>query len=1080
MSFESLARGYLRELQETHRDAIRSGEATPELSYRPTLDRFLRSVAAVIDSNIRIIYEPRRQGESGRPDWRFSNLSTYGLYGYAEAKPLSLSSQLSIETYEEQLQRYLQLGHKVIVTDGLDFIFCDPNGPARSVSVIAKPIALSADWSRTTPDLRLETHLRDFFRQEGFARYSEDRLIEALATRARVLSEAIEEISGLPLGSALNECERETIRALNELQRSLQDHHDPALRTPKVFSDFVSQVLVFSLFYAYRILAPHGRDPAGLYRDMQEFWMDSVYRAYTDHLRPLRHLLQQLHSELESLGPLGTWYDDCRMMLASIRLDGGERGAPNYHLLYERFLEVFDPKTRFDYGAFYTPPELATFAVRLTQVIAHSELDGKSLYEMGNKLIDPCCGTGGFLEQLIVNAGTEADKPTIIGFEILPAPYALAHYRLSMLNHEREYPRNVSVILTDTLSDELATETGEASSTLIEMEQELARNLSKPPLMLVIGNPPSSDSFKRTGSRNRRRILRLLEDFRPPRAERHGRQNIQKQIQNEFVKFLRWSCDKLLRSKFGILTMVLPASFAEDVSYKYARKWLTDHFQRLWFVDIDKDGRTGIPAGSLFNTRQGRMLLVGLKTDNKEQTRSPYEARYYSITDLTKEQKLEELGRGRNGTSFLSMFTPVQVDPNTYSFKPRPYFNEQLYSRFWPLYSESPQYDQNERCVFLRHVRGVKLAPSSLFVHVNRDVLLRRCRDISRSEFRYSQFIRRWFDGQDKLPARGKLSSDVRYEVRRAIRSSDLPIQAYAYRPFLTMQALISDSVLRVLARQTSSGTRARAELQSTFATKETIGFAVAPAPKQLGDRLHRFVSFCWDLPDDDLCKRGSAVICCNSFPDYKTKSDWDAMPKTNICSDLLRRLADVLKQETDTIADEIVYYAYAVLCSDRFLDQFEGALFAGARSVPKIPISADAELFGRIASKGKQIALLENFRSTVSVANRFVSLYSGEFELTDYRIDSSAETLELIHNNVTALRLSPIAGEVLAFTVSGYNVVKQWLKVHSFPYTRTTFSREHYLELLQLLARIEGQLSLIGELENDISQLLSGNISLL
>lgn len=53
-----------------------------------------------------------------------------------------------------------------------------------------------------------------------------------------------------------------------------------------------------------------------------------------------------------------------------------------------------------------------------------------------------------------------------------------------------------------------------------------------------------------------------MEDFRPPKELRRGRQNIQKQINNPFMQFLRWSCKKLLDSpNHSVLSLVVPLSF---------------------------------------------------------------------------------------------------------------------------------------------------------------------------------------------------------------------------------------------------------------------------------------------------------------------------------------------------------------------------------------------------------------------------------------------------------------------------------------------------------------------------------------
>ena len=68
-----------------------------------------------------IILEPRNQGRMGRPDWRIQDRISLGVYGYIEAKGPS-NEPFDTTTYRDQINRYLTLGHKLIITDGIDFV----------------------------------------------------------------------------------------------------------------------------------------------------------------------------------------------------------------------------------------------------------------------------------------------------------------------------------------------------------------------------------------------------------------------------------------------------------------------------------------------------------------------------------------------------------------------------------------------------------------------------------------------------------------------------------------------------------------------------------------------------------------------------------------------------------------------------------------------------------------------------------------------------------------------------------------------------------------------------------------------
>lgn len=619
MTYEEVVRQYLDDLYDYVQTAWTTKETTPELSYRPVLDRFLRDVASLYTPDIDIIFEPKRQGQSGRPDWRLYNKNDLGLYGFVEAKALDPENPINVEPYMKQVNKYLDIGQGVVLTDGIEFIFFEPASPYKSnrYSLVEKPL-LKRIGRKNVVNLLMDSRLREFFRESGFRYSSEEQLIHDMAIRAKGLSACIFSLTDAPLDSGFNEEENRTIEILHDVQSTLQLHHDPVLEHPKVFADFVSQVLVFGLLYAHRVVAGELGQPKDRYTAIRRFWSDTVYASYTNKLIPFKALVEMLETELspdeESVSQLRCWYDDTRRLLAHVKLHDIQRSDPDYHTLYEKFLIEFDPQTRFDFGAFYTPRELASFMVGMVKAVIDTFFQGRHLYEDGNKVIDPCCGTGTFIEQLIKYADNQASMH-LVGFEILPAPYALAHYRMVMLDMPGPSNHIIDIFLTNTLSNELAEGDEDSPHSVLRNEVLRAHECAKPPIVLAIGNPPSSDSFgPHTTGPNFSGIDLLLNDFRPERTERRKRQNTQKQVRNDFMKFLRWSANKVLASDMGVLAMVLPSTFALHPTYSHARKWLTQHFAEFWILDIDSDLRTGVRSSSLFNTQQGRMMLVATHT----------------------------------------------------------------------------------------------------------------------------------------------------------------------------------------------------------------------------------------------------------------------------------------------------------------------------------------------------------------------------------------------------------------------------------------------------------------------------------
>jgi len=1062
MSFQSITEEYLKLLDEFNKESRRVNEMTGELSYRPILNDYFSRITGEFGENISSIYEPKQQARAGRPDWRFYDKQSLGIYGYVEAKAFSDEKNIRVDDYVVQIDKYLDLGYKVILTDGMEFIFFDSSIDSyRTYSLASKGIT-GAYINRISADLVfIESEFRKYFGTISTRQVSEQQLIIDCARRARLLADEIESLADLRNGAGMNEAENKAIEILSQLKGVVQKHHDPSLRDKKLFAAFVSQVLIFGLIYAHRVLGMEDLTPTERLRKMKEFWFGERKTCFVQDLKPFRALTELLKKEIASVGALGVWYEDCCLMLSHVELREDQITTPDYHNLFEKFLAAFDPKTRFDYGAFYTPKELALYTVALVEEINGREFNG-SVYDKGNRLIDPCCGTGSFLERLLNASIRSGGNAQIIGFEILPAPYALANYRTAKIAPDY---KNLNIILTNTLSDVLEGDpANNHQSNLFEDEQQMARNLAKPPLTLIIGNPPSSDSFSHSNGSDFTIIQELLNDFRPPETVRSSRQNIQKQLQNEYTKFLRWTGNKAKESGNSIVALVLPSSFIENPSYKYARRWFIKNFDKFWILEIDKDGRTGVRSSSLFHTLQGRILFVALRQLNRpKKVVSKYN--YISIADFNLDEKNAFLEIDSDaGESMLEHFESFDVDENDPIFRPVAKFDKQLYSRFWPLYKID---DNDDKYIFKRHCSGLKLAPSGLFVHADEPVLFRRSNNIADEKLNVKDIIHLWYSGQDRPPATGKFSSEVRsaFQTELSKKSSD-GASLYSYRPLLNVPALISEDILHVLVKAPGGGTRYRPEILSAYKDSRILGIAVAPSPKDLGEKLERFVSFSWYLPDNDLSKRGNAHIFCNYFPEYKRKrGEWDDTPQININCNLL----NIIGEES---LDKVIFYVYGILCSDAYLDTFEPVLFTTAGvEPPRIPIPRSKDVFNDIAALGLELALLERHVADENIVLgeeyvEFLTQFKGEFKMTGFCLDSEKESI-LLQGDGNAFEIKPIPKEIIDFRIGGYQVLQQWLKIHSYVYTRTTFTKNHLKRLLFVLQSLEKQAEVVGRLSD-------------
>ncbi len=1076
MGYQTIVRKYLKTLQEQYRNAANSGQYTAELSYRVPLDTMEKALAREFhpEEHIDVILEPATQGRAGRPDWRIHNQDTMGIYGYIEGKGLS-NAPFDMAPYAAQIEKYLALGHKLIITDGIDFVFCmDKEREPKVISIISKDRMGARDWFTQPIDPRFEIYMREFFQNPSPQQVNEAKLVEMVAIRTRMLADDILEYADIPIEEAMNDDERDMIRLLQGMRELVYNHNDLKLRTNKVFADFTAQVIMFCLLYAHRVLCEPDDLPVEKERKIYAYIREDLSAG--EALVPFRNIMLYLRDNADKSICINQRMDECIKFLSFVKMTEQQLLKPDYHQLFELFLSKYDAKSRFDFGAYYTPKVLADFVVRLTNYVVSQNFPGKSIHDDGNTIMDPCCGTGSFLEEIITQESGDSSY-NLCGIEILPAPYMLANYRMAVLEKQRGKRKNaVKIILANTLHNSVFS--GDANEDSIEgRELVRANRISSLPLKLVIGNPPCSDALRDDISDDFSIINELMNDFRPPKELRRGRQNIQKQIHNPFMQFLRWSCKKLLDSQnHSALALVVPLSFLEAESYKYARKYLCAHFSDIWVAAIDADARTGARSDSLFHTLQGRAVLVLTRQYGSKTPITKFHYKDYSHSPRLEKEKLLFSDVG----NIVSRFAEYPLDHDTVSFSPARPFNTEMYGRFWPVSGEN-----GERAIFLHHCSGIKLAPTAIFTHVKAPMLKRRSREIAMNG---AEGTKEWFDRQDRTPGEEKViafQNALNQCKDRSAMDQTLAdnIHPYSFRPFLTSNVLLWEEVLQQYSRIGGGGTRLRPEIIKAYGEEDTIGFAMAHAPKDLNPTLSQFVSFCWYYPDNDMCTRGNSHIYMNQYPDRKSG---DMI--SNIAPEVLHTVSAMLEKSKGAAKKDIVFYVFAILCSQVYLDEFEGALFTVNQSDKraKIPIVEDKDTFLRIMQLGKEIALLEkkDYMPENILGYDYEMLISKvpkDFQLKNlpHPFEEDAEQLLLSDGSVTIALPCPLSLQRL--NISGYDVIKGvWLKFHSYDYTHCAFTQDDMRCLLDFLNTIATHEKLVEKLDETLLPVLQGKVRLL
>lgn len=549
------------------------------------------------------------------------------------------------------------------------------------------------------------------------------------------------------------------------------------------------------------------------------------------------------------------------------------------------------------------------------------------------------------------------------------------------------------------------------------------------------------------------------------------------------MQFLRWSCEKLLNSEcHSVLAFVVPLSFLEAESYKYARKYLVEHFSNIWAVAIDTDARTGIRGDSLFFTMQGRAVILL--------------TRKYGENDVVHEINYIDMSRGRRAEkiatlesdiqSIINSFETFPISDTMYSFMPSRPFNRDLYVHFWPISND------NGKAVFLNQCSGSKMAPTALLTHVKQPMLKRRSREIAVGGIEKAQ---EWIGRQDKPVVDSKIvafqsalnTCGNRQELDMVLSDN---IRPCSFRPFVNSNVLLWDTIFEYQAGVGGGGARIRPEIKAVYDRENTIGFSLAHAPKDLDESLGQFSSFCWYFPDNDLSRRGNGHIYLNQYiPNTKNNE-----VVNNVHQVILDHLTARTGMSETECACKMVFYSYAVFCSQVYLEEFYGALFVvnQSESRARIPIVADENVFLALSSLGEQLANLEKNGAEVdnilgidydAIIGQLPSGYHLEHSRSASRNPYDEEAEEFIvraENTDVEIRIyCPVA--IQRFTIAGYNVIKDcWLKFHSYRFTHCEFSREDLKELLDLFNKIATQMQCVAQIDDVLHSIVNGDVPLL
>lgn len=614
---------------------------TSEMGYRTDFEILLQGIFEKINVK-RIDHDPKAK-HGNKPDFIVMKNDIPILY--IEAK--TIGESLDKIEKSKQMERYFGYAN-LVLTDYVEFRFY------RNGIKYQEPIKIAQydfDSRTITPlpdkfDFAGNTLLQ-FTQSHKEPIKSGEHLAKIMGGKAQRIRDNIKEVL-----AKKDEKKPEILNVYNTIKKLLVHDLDE-----EEFADMYAQTLVYGLFVARY----HDETPDKFSRQEARDLVPAsnpFLRNFFDHIvgpnfdKRLEYIVNELcevfsHANIQQLMKQYFERGHAEFISASSdetlkRVQGDNIGPDPVIHFYEDFLKEYDAELRKKMGAYYTPLPVVRFIVRSVDYLLQKEFNLPSGLADTSKLengihrvqiLDPAVGTGTFLSSVIreiylklKNSGQIGRWTTYVhndllprlhGFELMMAPYTIAHLKLSMAFKAtgfKYFNRRLGIYLTNSLEEsapqqEMFTGFGFAES-IADESKEAALIKNEAPIMVVIGNPPYSVSSENKSPW----ILELIKEYKKDLNER----NIQP-LSDDYIKFIRYAEHFIEKNKTGIVAMITNNSFLDGIIHRQMRKHLLETFDEIYILDLhgSTKKKETAPDGSkdenVFDIQQGVTISIMIK-----------------------------------------------------------------------------------------------------------------------------------------------------------------------------------------------------------------------------------------------------------------------------------------------------------------------------------------------------------------------------------------------------------------------------------------------------------------------------------
>jgi SOS-response transcriptional repressor LexA len=743
--------------------------------------------------------------------------------------------------------------------------------------------------------------------------------------------------------------------------------------------------------------------------------------------------------------------------MEAVILDFGDRNRqedPVIHF-YELFLNSYNKKLKLQRGVFYTPQPVVSYIVRGVHELLQTEFDlvdgladTTTWSEMINRnatlklpaltgepgeqrkispdepfvqILDPAAGTATFLVETIeVIHNTLVAKwkrqhlsevqqldlwneyvpkhllPRLYGFELMMAPYAIAHMKIGLKLAETGYrfdtEERARIYLTNALEpslkqvplvglDALAHE-----ATAVNEVKKLKR------FTVVIGNPPYSISSSNL-SKSHRAIVEPYKWINGVRIVEKGARQFEKNIQDDYIKFIRQAEVTISCAGVGVIGFVTNHSFLTNPTFRGLRYSLLQSFNRGDFVDLHGNTLYGEAKESHSNDENVFDIQQGVAISLLRSQPSPNERSFNRIDYWgTRKDKYHKLGR-----------QSISLDNRT-SLQPGP--------EFWAFRVEDKglreEYQVLPRISELMPVNstGVKTHRDHFALDFDQEILKMRIR-----AFRNKSISDNEIETEFNLADTDAWHLSKKRKLLASRKDWERFLTLALHRPFDLKYMYYHPDIVEL----------PRLEVMQNLLPRDAGNIAICfPRNLREGWKNHAFVSR--DVVHKDALSSLDTCYAAPLFISSATELSFAQAITPNLSKIVLTWAKGLNVELNEKGYLQVFDYFYAVIFAPSYGTRYSEFL---KMDFPRIPLTSNPELFRNLARLGGELVAVHLMESPTldKFTTQFVGARAPEVEKASWLKDTVWIDKE------QTIGFKGVPEDVWNFHIGGYQVCEKWLK---------------------------------------------------